>query len=618
MKKFFFLSLVCAAILFAGQPEFKFIHISDTHVGSPTGADDLRRTVADINSLDGIDFIIITGDITEFGADDQLRLAKQILDSLKTPWHIIPGNHDMKWGGSGGASFKKIFGSVRFLFSFGGYTFIGLHEGPRLKMGDGHWAPEDMRWLTSVLDSIGKETPFFIATHYPIDNGIDNWYEVLNRVREYNIQAFLYGHGHRNLKQQFNGIPGVMGRSNLRAQDSVGGYNIVTVKSDSMFYQQRIPLIGNGAVWDTVPLHPVGEKIKRAYVQSPSYMVNDSFPGVNIRWQRSTGYTIASSPALWKNLLIVGDASGIVRAYIQSSGKEVWSFRSNDAVFSTPAVEQGRVVFGSTDSTIYCLNASNGRLLWKYRTGASIVASPSIHNGIAFIGGSDNKFRAVEMRSGKLKWEFTGLDGTVEAAPTIAGGKIFIGAWDKHLYCLDEKSGTLLWKWKSDRNGTLLSPAACQPAVADGKVFIAAPDRFMTAIDIVTGKEVWRTNQFHVRETIGRSADGKRIYVRTMNDSLYAISSSRNIPDAVWGLNAEFGYDINSAAMVEEKGTLYYGTKNGLLLAVNGKTGKLLWKYKCGVGIVNTIVPVAANKIIVTDSDGNIMLVESKIKRARR
>jgi 3',5'-cyclic AMP phosphodiesterase CpdA len=50
---------------------FRFAFLSDTHIGSPNGGaeEDLRRTVADINQMTDIDFVVITGDITELGTD---------------------------------------------------------------------------------------------------------------------------------------------------------------------------------------------------------------------------------------------------------------------------------------------------------------------------------------------------------------------------------------------------------------------------------------------------------------------------------------------------------------------------------------------------------------------
>ncbi len=95
MKQGFLLVLLfCVIVLSAQTNSFRFAFISDTHIGSPNGGaeEDLRRTVADINSMDNVAFVVITGDITELGTDAEIKLAKQILDSLDVPYYIIPGS----------------------------------------------------------------------------------------------------------------------------------------------------------------------------------------------------------------------------------------------------------------------------------------------------------------------------------------------------------------------------------------------------------------------------------------------------------------------------------------------------------------------------------------------
>src|SRR5687768_231775 len=114
MKKLF-LYIIVFCFSSAGHAQFKpfrFAFISDTHIGSPNGSaeEDLRRTVRDINAQSNIAFVVLTGDITELGTNEELILAKQILDSLGIKWFIIPGNHDTGWSESGGVMFTTIFG----------------------------------------------------------------------------------------------------------------------------------------------------------------------------------------------------------------------------------------------------------------------------------------------------------------------------------------------------------------------------------------------------------------------------------------------------------------------------------------------------------------------------
>src|SRR5688500_18413513 len=106
MKRCLFITcfLITGLYTIGQHTPFRFAFISDTHIGSPDGKaeEDLRRTVEDINKQTGIAFVVLTGDITELGTDDEIRRAKELLDLLKIPYYIIPGNHDTGWSESGG------------------------------------------------------------------------------------------------------------------------------------------------------------------------------------------------------------------------------------------------------------------------------------------------------------------------------------------------------------------------------------------------------------------------------------------------------------------------------------------------------------------------------------
>ncbi len=605
-------SLLFASSLFAQAPTLRFAWLSDTHVGSSTGADDLRAAVRDINATADVQFVILSGDVTEFGSNEQLLEARALLDSLRTPYYIIPGNHDTKWSESGATMFLRLWGNDRFVFDAGGFRFIGLHEGPRMRMGDGHWAPEDLRWLDSVLTALpSRDQPVIFVTHYPLDPGIDNWYEVVDRLKRVNTEAVLVGHGHADRRENFEGIPAVMGRSLLRARDNAGGYNIVSVKGDTATFMDRITGLMTHAPWDTVILraHPFAQDTTR--YPRPDFSVNARFPGVRTLWSFSTGYTIGSTPAVSGNLVILGDASGTVHALRMDDGSPVWKFPTGGPVYATPAALHGLVVFGSADGSVYCLHARTGLLQWSSRVTGPVLGCPVIRDTVVYVGASDSSFRAFGLLSGRELWKFNGLHGFVETRPLLDRNRVIFGAWDEHLYALDAHDGHLLWTWAGGRPGTLYSPAACWPVGSHGRVFIVAPDRFMTALDAGTGSEVWRTAEHQVRESIGISEDGERVYVRTMQDSILALSASAGSPTVLWTENLHFGYDINSAMLVEKEGVLFYATKNGLIIALEGKTGGPLWEHRVSEGLVNTLLPLSSRRVIATDTDGRVQLVES-------
>jgi outer membrane protein assembly factor BamB len=328
-------------------------------------------------------------------------------------------------------------------------------------------------------------------------------------------------------------------------------------------------------------------------------------------WTFDTGNTIASSPAIAGNLAIVGDASGSIRALDLRSGRETWKIRTGGPIVSTPAVSGGLVVFGSTDGTIRALKADSGQEVWCVPTLRPVVASPAIEKGVVYIGSSDGIFRALDLKTGTSRWEFPGVRGFVETRPLIFKNRVIFGAWGQRLYALETKTGELAWTWRGDKGGDLFSPAACWPVGAHDKVFVAAPDRMLTAIDIHSGKQVWRTAEPAVRETIGLSTDSSRIYVRDMNNFFRSYSTTAKTPVKVWETDAGFGYDINSAMMIEKQGVVFYGTKNDVLYALESTTGRILWAHKFGTGIMNTVLPLSRSEVLVTDFDGKIGLIRA-------
>ena len=604
MRNLFYLFLLISNLTFPQQ--FKFAWLTDIHVGYPTAQEDLQISVDDINSTEDISFTIVSGDITATGTLEELSLAKSILDELKKPYYIIPGNHDTKWSESGCTDFLKLWGNDRFVFEYDKFLFIGLHQGPRMRMADGHWAPEDLRWFDSLIVSLpNSNQPIIFVTHYPLDESIDNWFEMVDRLKNINTQVAIFGHGHANTIYDFESIAGVMGRSNLRAKEKVGGYTIAEVMNDSIYFSERTP--GKETkLWHQFPLQQRNYESLVPEQKRPEYSINQKYQNVKSVWEFNSGYTIGSSAVIKNNSVFVGDASGYFYSLSLSDGIVNWKYKTQNAIYSTAVIKDNYVVFGSADSSIYCLNAENGNLIWKYKTNAAVLGCPIIEDEKVYICGSDRTFRAIELETGKLVWEFKGLNGFVETKPAFYDDKILFGAWDKHFYCLDAESGALIWKWKGDHSGTFYSPAACWPAVSDGIVFFAAPDRKLNAIDIKSGSQLWRTGKYKVRETVGLSDDGQKLFIRTMNDTILALPVSEKLEEPFWITNCGFGYDISSAQIVEKDGVIFYATKNGMIYSLDSETGKILWQHKSTNGFVNTITPLSKDEIITTDFDGRV------------
>ena len=69
---------------------FRFAQLTDIHVSpsNPSPLEDLRRSVDEINTLDSIDFVLVSGDITEAGDRYCMELCKEQFRRLKIPYYI--------------------------------------------------------------------------------------------------------------------------------------------------------------------------------------------------------------------------------------------------------------------------------------------------------------------------------------------------------------------------------------------------------------------------------------------------------------------------------------------------------------------------------------------------
>lgn len=629
MKRILSSLLLLAALSAAAQTApVRFAYLSDIHIsdGANTRIDNLLRCIADINSQQDIQFTIFGGDITDFGSDHEIAFAKSLLDSLVRPYYIVQGNHDAKWSESGCNTFKTVFGYEQFDFEAGGVRFLGTNCGPNMRMAPGLTPHETLTWLDSVVTSIPKEQPVILVNHYPQDTSILNYFQLINTVKKCNIQLLIGGHWHQNTILDYEGVPGILGRSPDRGREI--GYNIIDIADGLFTAHERILVDKSGSVIAPMDREPwYSQRFSDAPRYEPDlaatrdnayglpadypfirFDVNRTWPEVQEVWRSQDEGDIGCGAVKVGKYVLYANETGVVKALDARTGRERWRFATEGKVFSTPAVWKRRVVIGSTDGSIYCLSLRSGKVRWRYRCDKSVLATPVIRKGIAYVGSSDNIFRALKVRSGKLVWAAEGIAGFVECKPYIDAEQIVFGDWANTLYSLDPKTGALQWTWKT-KGSRMLSPAAVYPVKAHGKIFIVTPERKTYALDAKTGEQCWVSAGG--RESIALSPDGETIYVKSMFDSIEAYATAADEAEKRWEVRPGFGYEIGPTpiACSADGRLLFVPTDKGNLFCLNAEDGSLVWKHKISVALLNSIVPLPDRQLLVATMDGVVTLL---------
>lgn len=611
-----------------GSPYFSFAFLTDIHIAKDAPSiKDLEACIADINNNNDIRFVIVNGDVTEFGADKEIFLAKSILDKLNKPYYVVAGNHDAKWSESGCNTFSRVFGYEHFNFDCEGIKFIGTNSGPNMRMAPALLPRESMVWLDSLINSMQPSQPVIFVNHYPMDSSMLNYFQVLDKLKKINTQLVLTGHWHSDRAMDYEGIPGLIGRSTMRTGRDGSGYNIITINGSLITAKERIApqeivLDGDRKVikgitkspWHSLRMSrgvPFDNSIQ---YQHPDYKVNEQYPNVKEIWRVEDKSDIGAGAVMSGNIVVYANTAGIVYALNAKTGAKLWSFSCGGKIFSTPAISAGIIVIGCTDGNIYALNINSGKQIWKFPCDKSVLGSPAIYGGKVFIGASDNRFRALNLKTGRLIWNYDKVKGFIEAKPYVDSKQVVIGDWANMLYSFNPTTGKIQWTWTNNK-GRMYSPAAVWPVKANNKIFIVTPERITYAIGAETGYQIWKAKGG--RESIGLSPDEDQVYIKTMKDTLIAFNAKGTIPTKAWEKNIGTGYDIAPTPITSVsgvgkngKGLLFVPTDKGNIIALNCIDGSIAWKHRVSFALINYIQPIGKDRILVSAMDGVVTLLE--------
>lgn len=555
--------------------------LSDVHVTPGNlNMNKLTEAVTEINATD-VDAVMMTGDLTNEGSDEQLQTVKGILDGITHPLYVIPGNHENNWSQSACKTFNDLWGNDRFAFTVDKLVVVGMNCGPFMKMGDGHIKQEDLLWLDSTLNAMVKpDMKVLSVNHYPILDDLDNYRAYVDILKKYPVVTHQCGHYHSWRLYETDGINGVMVRA-LDMGNRNFGYTLMDIDLDRQWITVYNKVIG------AAPVVMFSYRINLDYYTPQLPQEDYTVPaGFDLRRIVADNASIFTRVGVDKKNLYYGNSLGYCKAVDKQSGELRWQYKTDGMLFSRPAVSDKSVILPTSDKRLVWLDKKSGKQQWQYEAQGPYVADGVVRDGVLYQGGYMT-FQAWDVNSHSLLWDFDSIQNYCQAAPVVDGGDVIFGAWDTVLRSLNRRTGELNWEWFNGRPTVQFSPGNVVPVVTPDHVVIVAPDRVTTAIDRKSGKQLWREkNDNKVRESLGRSADGKVAYAKTMDGELIAMSTGDKY-ELLWKVDLGFGYEHAPCIILEHNGYIYCGSRRGMLAVVNAATHQLEFTYRLGTSEVN-------------------------------
>ena len=188
--------------------------------------------VKHIKKRNDIDFLLMGGDLTDFGLTKELKLIHEDFKKIDIPYVAVIGNHDAV--NNGQQAFKAMYGDYNTSFAVGNSKFILLNTN---HIEFKKQVP-DLDWLEQELKASAGFENVFVLSHIPPQNyefGEEKAERYFRLISDYNVTYSLHGHNH-SFQEYFPHDGKVPYIQTAAAEDRE--YLVFTVVGDKVEYER--------------------------------------------------------------------------------------------------------------------------------------------------------------------------------------------------------------------------------------------------------------------------------------------------------------------------------------------------------------------------------------------
>lgn len=204
-------------------------------------------------------------------------------------------------------------------------------------------------------------------------------------------------------------------------------------------------------------------------------------------------------------------------------------------------------------------------------------------------------------RVAKPAWTFK-TGAPIWSSPAAAENTVYFGSNDGLIYALKADSGEPLWHYKTG------GPVMGRPTVDGSYLYVLSDDGYLYKLERQAGKFVWKfdTHGTGVARDLPGSDAGTYDYMTSgatvVKDTVFVGSADKRL----YAVDAETGQerwqfdtqDIVRSTPVVADGLVFFGSRDHNVYAVDAKTGALKWKY-------DTLREVVSSPLVV---DGTVYI----------
>lgn len=332
-------------------------------------------------------------------------------------------------------------------------------------------------------------------------------------------------------------------------------------------------------------------------------------------WRYTTAGPIESTPVAYGRNIYVASTDGTLYALDQTTGNQVWTMRTDSRITTTPEIATSESGEGQT-SALLVLAGDDGVVrardalsdlrteTWTVQLGSRITSSPVIAEGLVFVATSDGSVHALGLGDGREAWRYPEEGeslGMVSAPLAYHEGIVYAGTADGVLHLIASTTGEAICEF--DAGAGIVS----SPVIADGAMYLPTRGNtiFVRPLGECAPGSVADRLPLYGTETaveVAPAIRGERMYLPA-GRFLYSIDLRDN--SHVWPASTVDAGSAISGAPVVAGSTVYFGTEDGLAIAVDADSGEELWRWQTG-NFVRSSPAVVERAVFVGSGDGRL------------